>query len=246
MNSLRQIAQFVGMEHVGDMRGVPNFVPILSGNERTSLRAMIKALESLPSITLEADAKNTSGEVPFQTTLTIHPSPGVIHSTTSIVTQNGRVVGGPSSQPNQETETSFEAISPGQYIFNITRIGVSHTGVTTLQKNFNINASSHVVPPTPPTINVSSTGAGTGSNFTITGSGFLSNANVNIRVVDDAFPPHRNAFDQSSDAQGRLNARFSLSCNSGLTLHFSATDGRANPSDLTGLLISNTVNIPCP
>ncbi len=244
MNSLRQIAQFVGMEHVGDMRGVPNFVPILSGNDRTSMRAMIRALESLPQITLEADAENTSGEVPLMTTITIHPSPGVIHSTTGIVTQNGRVVGGPMAEPNQETTTAFDAVVPGQYIFNVTRIGVSNIGLTTLQKNFNIDARPHVIPPTPPTISVSSTGAGTGSNFAVTGSGFLPNVNVRIRVVDDAF--HEHDFNQSTDAQGKLNARFSLPCNSGLTLHFSATDGRANPSDLTGVLFSNTFNLPCP
>lgn len=234
------------MEHVGDMRGVPNFVPTLNGNARTSMCTMIRALESLPQITLEATAANTSGEVPLITTITIHASPGVIHSTTGIVTQNGRVVGGPSTEPNVETTTSFDAVEPGQYIFTITRIGVSSTGLTTLQKNFNIDAHPHVIPPPPPIISVSSTGAGTGSNFVVAGSGFLANVDILIRVVDDAFPPNKHDFHQSSDAQGRLNARFSLPCNSGGTLHFSATDSRANPADLTGLLFSNTFNLPCP
>jgi hypothetical protein len=243
MNSLRQIAMFVGMGPAGSMRSVPNFVPILSENERTSMRAMIRALESLPIITLEAEASNTSGEVPLLTTVTVHPSPGVIHSTTSTVTQNGQVVGGPISLLNQRSQTSFNAVSPDQYVFNIMRVGVPGTGITTLQKNFVIDAHPHVIqtPTTPPTIGVSSE---TGGVFIVTGSGFLPNRNIRIRVVDDAFAELD--FNQSSDEQGKLNARVSFSCQSGLTLHFSATDGRPSAQDLTGFLFSNTFNIPCP
>jgi hypothetical protein len=244
MDSLRQIARFVGMEHVGDMRGVANFVPVLSASERTSMRAMIRALQSLPAITLEAEAANTSGEVPLLTTITVHSSAGVVHSTTSIVTQSGRVVGGPMSLPNQTSNTSFDAVVPGQYIFNISRVGVQSTGITTLQKNIVIDARPHVVPPVHPTIGVTSSGTGQSSVFTVTGSGFLPSSNVRIRVVDDQLTERD--FNQSSDAQGKLNARFSLPCISGLTLHFSATDGRPDASDLTGVLFSNTVNSSCP
>lgn len=250
MDSLRQISRFVGMEHVGDMRGVPNFVPVLSGSERTSMRTMIRALQSLPAITLEIDASNTTGQVPLLTTITIHPSPGVIHSTTGIVTKNGQVVGGPSTEPNVLTTASFDATVPGQYVFTISRVGVPSTGITTLQKDVVINAQPHVIPPPPPTpphISVSSSGSGASAVFTVTGSGFLAQSNVRIHIVRVADGQIlQSDVNQSSDAQGKLNARIPLPCQTGLLFHFSATDGRANPSDLTGVLFSNTFDITCP
>jgi hypothetical protein len=251
MNSLREIARFIGMEELdASMRGVPNFVPVLNASERISMRAMISALEGLPQITLEAEAENTDGQVPLQTTITVHGNPGVVHSTTGIVTLNGRVVGGPSVLQNQLSTTQFNAVAPGQYIFNITRIGVSNTGLTTLQKTFTINAFAQPqhIPPSPPNISVSSTG----SSFVVTGSGFLPNANVRVRIVEGSGlgPPAHPDVNQSTDAQGRLNVTFTVTCNApdtpGDVLHFSATDGRPNPADLTGFLFSNTVDRPCP
>jgi hypothetical protein len=67
---------------------------------------------------------------------------------------------------------------------------------------------------------------------------------VRIRVVDDAL--NERDTHQSADGSGHLNARLPIPCNSGLGLHFSATDGRPDSSDLTGFLWSNTFNIPCP
>jgi hypothetical protein len=103
-------------------------------------------------------------------------------------------------------------------------------------------------PPAPteqkPTISVSSSGAGGGSAFAVLGSKFSSNHDVRIRVVDDRLAERD--FHQSADSSGALNAKFGVPCISGLTLHFSATDGRPNQSDLTGVLWSNTFNIACP
>jgi hypothetical protein len=263
MNGLRDIVKFVSREdeHLGSMRGVPNFVPVLSGNERVSMRAMIAALQRLPPITLEAEGENTNGEVPLMVGVTVHPSAGVVRSTTTLVTQNGRVVGGPTSLPNQLETSGFNAVTPGQYIFNITREGVANTGFTTLQKDIFINASGHPVTPpvtpplVPPTISsVTSSGAGLNSVFTVVGSGFLPNANVGIKVADDALnPPLNIEFDSNgqrirSNGEGKLNAKINVACNSGLGLHFSATDGRAVPDsvDHTGVLHSNTFNSSCP
>ena len=95
-----------------------------------------------------------------------------------------------------------------------------------------------------PTISVSNQGTGTSSVFTVTGSQFLPNHTVTIRVVDDAL--HTLLYHQSSTANGQLNLRQSISCNSGLALHFSATDGRSDSQDLTGNLWSNTFTISCP
>ena len=99
-------------------------------------------------------------------------------------------------------------------------------------------------PPQHPVISVASSGTGQQSVFTVTGSGFSPNKDVRIRVVDDAL--NERDFHQSADGSGKLNARLGMGCNSGGTLHFSATDGRADHSDLTGVLWSNTFNIPCP
>jgi hypothetical protein len=262
MNSLREIVKFVSLDqdHLGSMRGVPNFVPVLSGNERVSMRAMINALLHLPPISLEAEAANTSGQVPLLTTVTVHPSAGVILETTMIVTQNGRVVGGPMTFPNQLEDSSFNAVVPGQYIINVSRVGVPSTGITTMQKNFTINALPHPVtppPPTPPIIIVTSSGAGQSSVFTIFGSGFLANANVGIRVVrieqgriiDVTIEQDMNGQRIKSDGEGKLlGVKIALPCVSGLLFHFSASDGRPLPDavDHTAVLHSNTVDKPCP
>jgi hypothetical protein len=99
-------------------------------------------------------------------------------------------------------------------------------------------------PSAKPSINVSSQGSGANARFTVAGSGFLANKTVTIRVVDDSF--NGTTFQQSSDASGHLSATVSLPCTSRLSLHFSATDGRRDASDATGVLWSNTVTTPCP
>jgi hypothetical protein len=93
-------------------------------------------------------------------------------------------------------------------------------------------------------ISVSSSGSGQAALFVVSGSGFSPNHDVRIRVVDDVL--NERDFNQSTDSGGRLNARVGIPCNSGLAMHFSATDGRSDPTDLTGLLWSNTFNMPCP
>jgi hypothetical protein len=100
-------------------------------------------------------------------------------------------------------------------------------------------------PPPAPTIRVTSEGTGGSSVFVVTGSGFLAGRQVTIRVVDNAGNTV-GPFQQSADANGNLNFRQSIPCNSGLALHFSATDSRPNPHDLTGVLFSNTVHTTCP
>jgi hypothetical protein len=98
--------------------------------------------------------------------------------------------------------------------------------------------------PPPPIISITSSGSGEGSMFVVSGTGFSPNRDVRIRVVDDVLSERD--FHQSSDGLGKLNARLGIPCVSGLGLHFSATDGRPDPSDLTGVLWSNTVNTSCP
>ncbi len=95
-----------------------------------------------------------------------------------------------------------------------------------------------------PEITVRTEGAGDSAVFVIDGVRFISGTTVTVRVVDDALA-QRN-FQQTSDAQGELHMRQSISCTSGLALHISATDSRPDQSDITGVLWSNTVTLPCP
>jgi hypothetical protein len=92
-----------------------------------------------------------------------------------------------------------------------------------------------------PVISVSTKGDG---SFVITGSGFVTNTTVHIRVVDDALTTLW--FDTGSDGQGKINFPVSGICKLPGNLHFSANDGRPDPSDLTGTLWSNTVTASCP
>ncbi len=105
-------------------------------------------------------------------------------------------------------------------------------------------------PLTKPEIMVRSEGSGGSAVFTVQGKGFQFQSNptrdVRVRVVDDQL--QETSFHQSADSDGNLVARQPIPCISGLTLHFTATDGRTVPSsvDHTGVLWSNTVNISCP
>ncbi len=85
---------------------------------------------------------------------------------------------------------------------------------------------------------------GSTADFTVTGSGFSPNATVFIRAADDQ--ANQVGQQQSADANGGLNALFNVACVNGATIHFSATDNTPDPSDVTGVLWSNTFNIPCP
>lgn len=97
---------------------------------------------------------------------------------------------------------------------------------------------------TPPGISVTATGANATSVFTVTGNGFTPNSMVTIRVVDDLLNPLY--FKQAATKTGQLLLKQSIPCNGGYYLHFSATDGRPNPQDVTGSLWSNTFTILCP
>lgn len=97
---------------------------------------------------------------------------------------------------------------------------------------------------TTPRISVTSEGSGQSSTFKIPGTGFNPNSAVTVRVADDQLASQ--TFQSTSDSTGKFELRQRVSCISGLTLYFSATDGRPNSQDLTGLLWSNTVTLSCP
>jgi hypothetical protein len=100
------------------------------------------------------------------------------------------------------------------------------------------------IPPPKLSISVSTEGSGATSVFVITGSGFLPNHVVHVRVVDDTLSTL--FFQQSSDGSGQFKLRQSIQCITGLALHFSANDERSDPHDVTGTLWSNTFTTSCP
>ena len=264
MNTLRQIGEFVGLgnatpPHVGrpireqiTMRAIGNRVPLLSSSERTSMRAMIRGLQALPPISLEVEAVELTGEVPFSPEIRLLPSHGVILETYAALFQNGQKL---SEDPHDHGASgglvSFVTVSiPGYYQLEVRRIGIPNTGVITLRKTFNVTARSRPAPPpppppppVPPLISVKSNGDG---SFVVSGSKFLPNKTVHIRVVDAAFTTLW--IDQSSDSQGTLEYPTGKLCQGPGQLHFSANDGRDVPSaqDRTGVLWSNTVTTTCP
>jgi hypothetical protein len=255
VNSLQEISAFVGMQPLS-MHGVGDLIPVLGANAKTSMQAMIRELQSLPAITLDAEAVgNRFGDAPFRPTFRIHPSPGAVTKTEIILFANGAQPDLISIVGNAGDFTPFTLTIPGIFLLEIRRTGVQSTGVVVLTKNFHIETVQPPQPPPPPLvhplISVISSGGGT---FTVNGSGFLKKATVHIRVVD---PVHKNDrdFNTLSDGSGAIadangvGKGFktpNICVNSG-SIFFSANDGRKDPNDHPlGILFSNTVEMTCP
>jgi hypothetical protein len=248
VNSLQEISAFVGMQSVS-MHGVGDLIPILSDDAKTSMQAMIRELQSLPAITLEAEPVGDGfGNAPFRPTFRIHPSPGAVTKTEIILFGKGAQPDLISIVGNSGDFTPFTLTIPGIFLLEIRRTGVQSTGVVSLNTGFHIETVQPPVPPPPPLvhplISVISSGGGT---FTVNGSGFLQSAPVHIRVVD---PAHQNdqTFDTTSDASGKVTGfKTPNICVNPGPIFFSANDGRKDPDDHPlGILFSNTVQMTCP
>ena len=247
MNSLREVSTFVGMQPLS-MHGVGDLIPMLSDDAKTSMQAMIRELQSLPAITLEAEAVGDRfGDAPFRPTFRLHPSPGAVTKTEMIVFANGAQPDLFSIVGNSGDFSPFTLTIPGIFLLEIRRTGVQSTGVVVLTKDFHIETVQPSRPHRPlvhPLISVVSSGGGT---FTVNGSGFLPSATVHIRVVDPAHQNDQN-FNTSSDAGGKVTGfkTPSICVNAG-PIFFSANDGRNDPDDHPlGILFSNTVPMTCP
>jgi hypothetical protein len=269
MNSLRQILEFVGLSGVKKfvpsfygplpkptMRWVGNFAPVLNIIQRTSMRAMIPALQNLPSFDLAAEANETEGEEPFTPEIHVHATNGAIIETVLAISQNGRLIEfipgdtlGYAKNLGANDGIFSTGIGPGSYVFEVKRTGIQNTGITTLSKTFNMVTRAHPAPPppqppdpTPPSISVQSKGDG---SFVVTGTGFLPNATVHILVGDGTF---RNPlpFADTSNSEGKLlGFPTGKICQGPGQLFFEANDGRIKPSNHS-TLFSNTVTVSCP
>lgn len=80
-------------------------------------------------------------------------------------------------------------------------------------------------------------------NFRVTGSGFLHSTTVHVRVVVGNDITQGSVNQTPSSSTGTIDITLIVPGNPGVVLHFSANDGRPDPSDLTGTLWSNTVDI---
>lgn len=261
MNSLREIVDFVGIpqgsaevarfrnaqEQLKTSLGLVNI--LLTRREKpASMRAIIQTLENLTPITLEAKIAtkkiddsnvlvtiswNESGEITWYTDIEQSTDGGSF-----------RVVEGVQHRPN---ESEF-GVGPGTHHYVVHRAGISNTGFVNLKKDLGSITvpEARPEPPPPPTpekpsISVKSNGDG---SFEVSGSKFLPNKTVYIRVVDQA--QNENSFQVTSDSQGMFEG-FPTGdiCQRRGVLVFTANDGRSD-SNITGTLSSNPVRISCP
>ena len=252
MKTLQEISTFAGWNRKS-MRAMADLVPLLTPAGRTSMQEMIRELESLPPVTLDASIDSTSGTVTFQPRITISATSGAVSSTTIDLYRANEA--GPILQ--------YRLLSPadggtfgevgmgdnGQYVIEVVRVGVQSTGSVTLKKDFSVlalQASSPPDHPSPPLVKPQITVAANGDgSFNVSGSLFLSNVTVHIRVVDDVHANDQN-LNTGSDASGKFsNFKTPNLCVNRGQIYFSANDGRSDPSDLTGTLWSNTVPMTC-
>ena len=87
------------------------------------------------------------------------------------------------------------------------------------------------------------------NTLVITGSGFTANAQLQLRVTDQALHSipagTNNGQAIRSDASGKMNQTVHGLCQSPGLIFIAATDGRPNAADKTGFLWSNTFNVTC-
>ena len=171
MHTLREIVNFTGVtsdagQRVGEplrratMRSAASMVPLLSNSERTSMRAMIVALQHLPSISLTAELVGaSSGEVPFAPDIHVQPSGGAVVETVVKFFFGGRelpnpdpfhpLVNGREFAPNGLfSSESFD--DPGPYVAVVRRTGITNVGITVLEQRLNFAVTAPAPPPPPP------------------------------------------------------------------------------------------------
>jgi hypothetical protein len=149
--------------------------------------------------------------------------------------------GSPTVPPGRK----LEGLNPGK--FTVKAWGQNEVGPgPAATSTFTVLADSAPTPTPPPATKpvITVTSSNSGGAFVVSGEGFSVVRDITIRVVDDQLVTAY--FHHNSDAAGKLNANIPLACRSGFALHFSATDGRSDPADVTGSLWSNTFSTNCP
>jgi hypothetical protein len=194
--------------------------------------------------------------------LDILATDGLVTETSWSMRRNGAPVpgSGGSTPSGAEWKQVTPILEPGDYDVTVSRTGWTAPGnPTTLTKQIQFvqPAPAPVPPPaaTTPTITATFNGSNGVGTYEVKGSGFepnrpASNQGVLIRFVDATSLQTLHSEYVASSASGTFDDPVKLDL-SGLQVNaakqaivaISATDGRANPSDATGLLWSNTVRI---
>jgi hypothetical protein len=248
MNTLQEIGAFVGMSPAS-MRSVGTLTPLLSTIERTSMQAMILALQNLPPISLDAETVGDRfGDVPFAPSFRVLSSAGAVLETRITLFANGHQKEVSVKVGDSGVFNPITLSIPGVYLMTVTRTGIQSTGITTLERSFHVEgvqAPSQPAPeadPPAPVIDVSSKGDGT---FVVGGKGFLPNSSAFIIVGDGTLstPPitliaHANA---SGEFAGFPTGKI---CTCLATRVFTGNDGRLRVNHT--LLVSEPVTLTCP
>jgi hypothetical protein len=265
MKTLKEIVDFVGIPQgsLASARyqysepwtmGVNNVnLLVTQGARPASMRNIIQILQNLTPITLEAEIIGSlSGEEPFEPKTRVNASGGI----TWFTTIEFSLLGVPNAPvyshdvSNSGGDFTPTQLAPGRWYLSVIRSGISNSGFVSLRKQLGtvtVSARPQPTPPPPPplvkpSINVRSNGDG---SFVVSGSKFLPNTTVHIRVVDAASTTIW--FSQTSTPEGKIeDFPTGRICQLPGQLFFSANDGRSNPQDLTGTLWSNTVTTTCP
>ena len=246
MRTLREFAQFVGKPN--DPISPRGLIDYLRLNIPTgSVSEMIRAFEvnSSPVKVEEILVGPKNGIIPFPIGMQVTKVGGYIFGIRWRILRNGQQV---AVYDRLKDEPGFVQVAhtfseAGTYTIEVTVKGIGSTGYAEATASTTVVAKPKPSPPLPqtkPSISVSAKGDG---SFVVSGSGFLPNTTVHIRVVDDALATI--FLDRSSTAQGTLNYTTGKLCQLPGKLHFSANDGRSDRNDLTGTLWSNTVTTTC-
>ena len=151
MKSLREVAEFVAETPSGfSMRSVGDSVPALSGEERTSLRAMIAGLQRLPPVTLDAEIVGGPHLKSGVVSVRVHPTKGATRRTTyTVFLPTG------AQEPaltTQDIRGHFEGVltlgsfGSGRWELRVTRTG---TGPIRLDKTLPFSVTAPPGPPPP-------------------------------------------------------------------------------------------------
>jgi hypothetical protein len=261
MNSLREAGTFVGIpsgarqvarldgSRAITLRGVADLIDVANPpNRPRSLGAVSRVLQNLSALTLDAELlSGTAGEEPYELEIRLNPSDAIIWHTTVTLISGGHLFSEDLSGSGGDFRPT--QLGPGTWDLTVERAGIGSTGMAVLTEFIGrIVVRAKQAPPVPPPTtrpSIAVQGKGDGS-FVVTGSGFLPAATVHIRVVDGPFG-NSVFFTDTSDPAGKLTGFMTGKiCQRPGQLFFSANDGRADPTDLTGTLWSNTVTTNCP
>ena len=154
MNSLREVADFVADTPSGfSMSSVGDGVPVLSVEERTSMRAMIGGFQRLPPVTLDAEIVGGTILQAGLVAVRIHSTKGATRRTTFTVLLP---TGAPEpALTTQDIRGHFEGVLSlgsfgfGQWELRVTRTG---TGPLTLVKSLRFSVRGPAGSPPPPPV----------------------------------------------------------------------------------------------